>query len=117
MLFRSDDEPDGDMDSGPSLPTNTGAASSNKDMNGDAIRPPAVRKSAVNPRGPPLLDQSTYASYSPDVLMTASVDGQVVLWDIRVPSASPGKGVGRLEMSEKTPPWCVSVSPPPYLLL
>ncbi|KAH8116924.1 WD40 repeat-like protein [Phellopilus nigrolimitatus] len=57
-------------------------------------------------RGPPPLDSTNYGSFSPDVLMTASIDGSVVLWDQRV--NAPGKGVGRLEMSSKTPPWCVS---------
>jgi transcriptional activator SPT8 len=59
---------------------------------------------------PPLLDRIGYSSFSSDLLMTAYVDGQVILWDRRV--SSPGKGVGRLWMSEKTPPWCLSVSVP-----
>ncbi|KAG6866966.1 hypothetical protein C0991_003882 [Blastosporella zonata] len=57
---------------------------------------------------PPLLDSVTYSTYSPDLLMTASIDGQVILWDQRVDAA--GSGVGRLWMSEKTPPWCLSVN-------
>lgn len=57
---------------------------------------------------PPLLDAATYASFSADILMTAAIDGQVVLWDKR--SYSPGRGVGRLWMSERTPPWCLSVT-------
>ncbi|KAL5511215.1 SPT8_2 [Sanghuangporus vaninii] len=61
---------------------------------------------ATYPRGPPVLDSATYGAFSPDVLMTASVDGSIVLWDRRVDTA--GKGVGRLESSSKTPPWCVS---------
>ena len=56
-----------------------------------------------------MLDPATYATFSPDLLMTAHFDGQVMLWDRRV--HSPGKGVGRLWMSEKTPPWCMSVRP------
>lgn len=56
---------------------------------------------------PPLLDPTTYATYSPDLLLTASIDGQVIVWDRRV--HSPGTGVGRLWMSDKTPPWCLSV--------
>jgi transcriptional activator SPT8 len=56
---------------------------------------------------PPLLDPTEYATYSPDLLMTAAIDGQIILWDKRVNSV--GKGVGRLWMSEKTPPWCLSV--------
>lgn len=59
------------------------------------------------PRGPPPLNSSTYGTFSSDVLMTASVDGSIVLWDRR---AHDGRGVGRLETSSKTPPWCVSVS-------
>jgi transcriptional activator SPT8 len=38
--------------------------------------------------------------------MIAAIDGQIMLWDKRV--NTPGTGVGRLWMSEKTPPWCVS---------
>lgn len=56
---------------------------------------------------PPILDDASSATYSPDVLLSASIDGQVILWDRRV--HTPGKGVGRLWMSEKTPPWCLSV--------
>ncbi|OCH93418.1 WD40 repeat-like protein [Obba rivulosa] len=55
---------------------------------------------------PAVLDPVTYASFSPDTLMTAFIDGQIILWDTRV--NSPGRGVGRLWMSEKTPPWCLS---------
>ena len=57
---------------------------------------------------PPLLDPHTYSTYSSDMLMTASIDGQIFLWDRRV--EAQGKGVGRLFMSERTPPWCASVS-------
>ena len=63
--------------------------------------------SAVPKNAPPLLDPHTYSTYSSDVLMTASIDGQIFLWDRRV--ETQGKGVGRLFMSERTPPWCVSV--------
>jgi transcriptional activator SPT8 len=57
---------------------------------------------------PPLLDPTEYATYSPDILMTAAIDGQIILWDKRANTV--GKGVGRLWMSEKTPPWCLSVN-------
>ncbi|EJD02340.1 WD40 repeat-like protein [Fomitiporia mediterranea MF3/22] len=67
---------------------------------------PAAAGGATYPRGPPVLDSASYGAFSPDVLLTASVDGSIVLWDRRV--NTPGKGVGRLEMSSKTPPWCVS---------
>ena len=63
--------------------------------------------STIPKNAPPLLDPHTYSTYSSDVLMTASIDGQIFLWDRRVDAQ--GKGVGRLFMSERTPPWCVSV--------
>lgn len=68
----------------------------------------AVASTKPPPKGaPPLLDPVEYAAYSPDLLMTAFIDGQVILWDRR--ANTPGKGVGRLWMSDKTPPWCLSV--------
>lgn len=67
----------------------------------------ALSSAAVPKNAPPLLDSIGYSTFSADLLMTASIDGQIVLWDKRV--NTPYKGVGRLEMSEKTPPWCVSV--------
>jgi transcriptional activator SPT8 len=71
-------------------------------------RPPPPAKPP--PQGaPPLLDPVDFSSYSPELLMTAFIDGQVILWDRR--ASTPGKGVGRLWMSDKTPPWCLSVSP------
>lgn len=50
---------------------------------------------------------TTTTAMSGDVLMTAYIDGQVLLWDRR---AGGGKPSVRLEMGEKSPPWCVSVS-------
>lgn len=67
--------------------------------------------STIAKNAPPLLDPLTYSTYSSDVLMTASIDGQIFLWDRRV--EAQGKGVGRLFMSERTPPWCVSVGSDP----
>jgi transcriptional activator SPT8 len=57
---------------------------------------------------PPILDGTSYAMFSHDIIMTAAMDGQVVLWDCRAPSGA-SYGVGRLWMGEKTPPWCLSV--------
>jgi transcriptional activator SPT8 len=79
--------------------------------------PPVVTRPPVSqappPKNmPPLLDSSRFATYSADLVMTASIDGQVMLWDRRV--NSPGTGVGRLWMSEKTPPWCLSVRHCPF---
>lgn len=70
-----------------------------------SVAPP--RAIAPPKNAPPLLDAATCGALSPDVLMTASIDGQVILWDKR--AHTPGTGVGRLWMSDKTPPWCLSV--------
>jgi hypothetical protein len=63
--------------------------------------PPPV----VNPRkhGALLLDAAKYANFSKDVLMTATFDGSILLWDRR----EAGK-VGRLE-NDRAPPWCLAV--------
>lgn len=129
-----DDEPDADgepdNDSAAQHPSATGSSDPPKNeppaasVGSDPVRPDgthAAQPQAPQPptRGtlgivappknaPPLLDPAAYATFSPDLLMTASIDGQVILWDKRV--HVPGKGVGRLWMSEKTPPWCLSVS-------
>lgn len=72
------------------------------------VVPQQPQRPAVAPKNaPPILDPTSYAAFSADVLMTASIDGQVILWDRRV--HTPGRGVGRLWMGEKTPPWCMSV--------
>lgn len=73
-----------------------------------ALPPPPRPTTIVAPpkSAPPLLDPINYATFSPDLLLTASIDGQVILWDRR--TNTPGKGVGRLWLSEKTPPWCLS---------
>ncbi|GLB34897.1 putative WD40 repeats [Lyophyllum shimeji] len=69
--------------------------------------PRATQSQSLAPKNaPPLLDPASYATFSPDLLLTASIDGQVILWDRR--ANTPGSGVGRLWMSEKTPPWCLS---------
>ncbi|KNZ71808.1 Transcription factor SPT8 [Termitomyces sp. J132] len=71
-------------------------------------QPPKATSGTIPPpkNTPPLLDSATYATYSPDILMTASIDGQIIIWDRRIDTL--GSGVGRLWMSEKTPPWCLS---------
>jgi transcriptional activator SPT8 len=75
----------------------------------------AAQRSFVPPKNaPPLLDPPGYAIFSPDILMTASIDGQIILWDKRMQGGKEKGGVGRLWMSDKTPPWCLSVS---HLLL
>lgn len=72
-----------------------------------AAAPRQTTTIAAPKNAPPLLDPVNYATFSPDLLLTASIDGQVILWDRR--TNTPGKGVGRLSLSEKTPPWCLSV--------
>lgn len=100
-----DDEPE--LDS-------AGIASAQPALPGTAPPAPTLpkpQKAAPAPKNaPPILDSSTYAGFSPDILMTASIDGQVILWDRR--AYTLGKGVGRLWMGEKTPPWCMSVCDP-----
>ena len=73
------------------------------------LPPPKPTATFIPPpkNAPPLLDPASYSTYSPELLLTASIDGQVILWDRRVQTS--GTGVGRLWMSEKTPPWCLSV--------
>jgi len=61
---------------------------------------PPLKKHSI-----PLLDPVIYSDFSSDILLAASIDGQVVLWDRRAQNR-----VGRLEMGEKCPPWCLSVS-------
>ena len=58
----------------------------------------------------PLLTKTDFKTISDDVLMTSSMDGQVVLIDRRVPHNPGGNGVGRLSPGDKAPPWCMSVS-------
>lgn len=67
--------------------------------------PPNTRTTSVQKESG-LLDPVSYADFSNDILMTASFDGQVTLWDRR---ASGMRGVGNLEANEKAPPWCISV--------
>ncbi|KIY43377.1 WD40 repeat-like protein, partial [Fistulina hepatica ATCC 64428] len=79
-------------------------------------RPPPPKPIGLPKTAPPVLTSSSYRDFSPDILMTAGIDGQIILWDKRVPN--PGrdtttdqwKGVGRLWLSEKTPPWCMSAT-------
>ncbi|KAI0647078.1 WD40 repeat-like protein [Trametes meyenii] len=99
-LFDEPDAADGEGD-GPKL-NPFGNSAGHQQPNGQN-----PGRGAIAPKGaPPILDPATYAAFSPDLLMTAHVDGQIILWDRRV--QTPGKGVGRLWMSEKTPPWCMS---------
>lgn len=92
----------------PSMPLPNGA------LPGPSYPPqrPSISSVAPPKNAPSLLDSSTYATFSPDILMTAAIDGQVMLWDKRTHTS--GRGVGRLWMSDKTPPWCLSVRQVPF---
>lgn len=91
-LFDDDPDPDaGDQD-----PLGTGA--------GRGASSASAWRSGI-----PTLDPETYERYSHNILMTAAIDGQITIWDRRVAGSAPGSGVGRLDIPEKTPPWCVSV--------
>ncbi|KII88424.1 hypothetical protein PLICRDRAFT_623739 [Plicaturopsis crispa FD-325 SS-3] len=100
-----DDEPD---DDDPDSKPNSRLAISNSFAPAQSQPTTFGTAGSVAPpkNAPPLLEAPTYADFSPDILMTSSIDGQIILWDKRV--NTPGKGVGRLWMSEKTPPWCLS---------
>ncbi|KAK7693508.1 hypothetical protein QCA50_003076 [Cerrena zonata] len=110
-----DDEPDadgeGETDNGSQPPQSATQGSypsqpSQPQPPSQMFQPPRGPPALAPKNAPPVLDAMSYTTYSPDVVMIASIDGQIVLWDRRV--NTPGRGVGRLWMSEKTPPWCVS---------
>lgn len=104
------DEPDADGAPDPDLTNGSQDRGLDLSLPGTVPNPQFNRhmpSSTVPKNAPPLLDPYTYSTYSSDVLMTASIDGQIFLWDRRV--ETQGNGVGRLFMSDRTPPWCVSV--------
>ena len=111
-----DDEPDadgeGETDNGSQPPQSATQVNypgqTPRSQQPPMFQPPRGPPALAPKNAPPVLDSLSYSTYSPDVIMIASIDGQIVLWDKRV--STPGRGVGRLWMSEKTPPWCVSVS-------
>ncbi|KAJ7285771.1 WD40-repeat-containing domain protein [Mycena rebaudengoi] len=98
-----DDEPDADAEVAAPVGQQSHQLGGPKSVIPSTAPPRAI---APPKNAPPLLDASTCGALSSDVLMTASIDGQVILWDKR--AHTPGAGVGRLWMSEKTPPWCLS---------
>lgn len=128
-LFDDEPDPDGDGDNqsapdggaGRAKPSHKESAASSgyvglavpdagaSDPTSRAQQAARSSQSSVAPRknAPPLLSSENGTTFSPDILMISAIDGQIMLWDKRV--NTPGKGVGRLWLSEKTPPWCVSV--------
>ena len=93
-----------------------GSGSSDNSLFGDDSDEEAQRKPKHKPSG--LSAGNGSGALSPDVVMTAYMNGKVLLWDRRAPAQTKPL---RLEMGEKTPPWCVSVSsgisPPIAVLL
>lgn len=97
----------------PSPPTTNGQPPIDPVINGEPSVPPPLPSTANAPepsRRPsyPSLSPASYESYSQDVLLTSSIDGNLLLWDRRVPQASGSKGVGSLNSNAS--PWCMSVS-------
>lgn len=126
-LFDDEPEPDGDGDNhsgpdgvgqannshkesaAPDVPVGLGvpdAGGSDPTSQAQAVR--SFQNAVAPPKNaPPLFSTENSTTFSSDVLMVSAIDGQIMLWDKR--ANTPGKGVGRLWLSEKTPPWCVSV--------
>lgn len=104
-----DDVPEETQHSHSAIPTESKLAMPGGTQPQTSLPPPRPTTTLIPPpkNAPPLLDFASYSTYSPELLLTASIDGQVILWDRRVQTS--GTGVGRLWMSEKTPPWCLSV--------
>ena len=50
------------------------------------------------------------STFSPDVLLSTSLSGQVILYDLRCPAYTsvPAQGVHSLPLPSKVPPWCQS---------
>jgi transcriptional activator SPT8 len=78
------------------------------------IKPPiakpakhSTRPNVQGKQGLPTLTPATYRQFSDDVMLVSAIDGEVALHDRRI---SGNTLVGKLESSEKTPPWCMSVS-------
>lgn len=126
-LFDDEPDPDGE-DSAPDGGAGTQTTNSHKESttpgghmglavpDGGASDPASPAQQGTRPsqssvappkNAPPLLGAENSSTFSPDILMISAIDGQVMLWDKR--ANTPGRGVGRLWLSEKTPPWCVSV--------
>ncbi|GHJ89303.1 hypothetical protein NliqN6_5705 [Naganishia liquefaciens] len=83
----------------------TAALSSAKAPPVKPVKPPTVRPNIQGKQGLPALTPAIYRQFSDDVMLVSAIDGEVALHDRRI---SGNTLVGRLESSEKTPPWCMS---------
>jgi hypothetical protein len=117
-LFGDEPEGNGEPDTGGKQRAANPSSLLNPSVAKPSAGPPpsrAIRMADPAPvprNAPPILDPVSYAQFSSDIFMTAAIDGQIILWDARVPEGIPGRGVGRLWMGAGTPPWCLSVRPP-----
>ncbi|KAI0035916.1 WD40-repeat-containing domain protein, partial [Vararia minispora EC-137] len=113
-LFGDEPEGDGEPETGRQRAGNSSTQPAGAAPRLSARQPPprparaAVDPAPVPKNAPPILDPAGYAQFSSDIFMTSAIDGQVILWDTRVPETTTGRGVGRLWMSAGTPPWCLS---------
>jgi len=92
-----DAEPDAELDGQPSSLGAAGTNSIANPLNSKLDGIPFAQATRA-------FDQSLASSFSYDIVLTASIDGQLLLWDRR----SAYKHVGRLPLLDKCPPWCVS---------
>ncbi|KZV86553.1 WD40 repeat-like protein [Exidia glandulosa HHB12029] len=85
---------------------NSGSRPGSKAGGGPGLLLPSSQRNALAiGRGIAQLEGPAYSEFSQDMLLTASIDGQIVLWDRRVRDRA-----GRLDMGDKCPPWCISAS-------
>jgi transcriptional activator SPT8 len=82
----------------------------NASKSGPSLAGPSSGGGRIAAASIPLLGPKAFRSFSDDIILTSSMDGQVTLIDRRVPSHRGAGGVGRLLASERAPPWCMSVS-------
>lgn len=73
---------------------------------GKPTNPFSAKPNIQAKQGLPTLTPAMYRQFSDDVMLVSAIDGEVALHDRRVAGNTL---VGRLESSERTPPWCMSV--------
>lgn len=85
------------------------SAKNTKPPPGKPTNPFTAKPNIQAKQGLPTLTPTMYRQFSDDVMLVSAIDGEVALHDRRVAGNTL---VGRLESSEKTPPWCMSVRKP-----
>ncbi|KAJ9094013.1 hypothetical protein QFC20_006993 [Naganishia adeliensis] len=81
------------------------SAKNTKPPLGKPTNPFTAKPNIQAKQGLPTLTPTMYRQFSDDVMLVSAIDGEVALHDRRVAGNTL---VGRLESSEKTPPWCMS---------